>query len=1191
MSDTAQDTTDRKTVADRFGRFFELAPDAIIVVDDKGTIVLVNAQTETLFGHRRADLVGKKIEMLMPEGIRVQHRKHRAGYVAKPRMRPMGQSLELMGLARDGREIPIEISLSPIETPEGLLVAAAVRDITERKQAEAALRESEARYRDLFETSPIGFWEEDYSAVKHLIDRLKAKGVTDFRDYFHKHPKTLKKAVEAIATIDVNQATLNIHGATDKAAFVVRRSAYRETMHEYYIDELAALAEGNRRIVTESPLDRVDGSRTMIRNIMILPEAYRESWARLVTSEEDITERKQAEDGLRESEARLRRAQEIARIGSFEWDEKADESIHRSEEICDIYGVSPDDGIRTIDDFMDLIHPDDRDRIRAAYAERRGSGEGYDLEFRIRRPDGGTRHLHEISSPVFDDAGVHVRSSGTVQDITERVRADEALRASEAGLAAAQRIARLGNWEWDVEAGRTIWSDELYRIMGADPAEAIISDDRFDGFVHPDDRDTVRAINRTASKTGEPSSVDYRIVRPDGVVRHIHEQAQTTEWNDGKAVRVVGTAQDITERKLAEAALRESERSLINAQRLARVGHWQWQIDSDTAILSDEIYRIVGRSGDTFDGTAQQYRDLIYPDDLEILLSAGRSVQTSHTHYNNEYRIVRPDGSLRHVNETAEATVDPVSGSVRLIGAVQDITVRKQADEALRESEERLRVFMDNSPAAVALKDGEGRYRLVNKRFEDWYGFRSDDVLGKTVGDLFPKSDADAYAASEREVLETVKMIEREYEVAFADGTRHHLAIATFPVFDADGRPVGVGSIDTDVTEQRQTATQLRQAQKMEAVGQLTGGIAHDFNNLLAVIAGNLELLDEAVEGHPEAQELLRWAIDAADDAATLTQRLLAFSRRQPLRPQIVEVNDMVRGLLNLLRRSLGEVVEIGTALADDPWPTLVDAGQLESALLNLVLNARDALPAAGSGLITIETANVVLDVDDASEVGDIEPGDYVVLMVSDTGRGMAPEVLDRAFEPFFTTKGVGEGSGLGLSMVYGFAMQSGGQARIDSEEGRGTAAKLYLPRAVKSNQPAAAPAREPNVRGDGEKVLVVEDDDKVRDLAVKVITGLGYTVCAAADGTIALDMIEKASDIDVMVTDIVLPSGMSGRELAEVVAARRPKLKVIYTSGYPADVISHGGKLDDGVVLLSKPYRREVLAQALHQALGAGAD
>ena len=691
--------------------------------------------------------------------------------------------------------------------------------------------------------------------------------------------------------------------------------------------------------------------------------------------------------------------------------------------------------------------------------------------------------------------------------------------------------------------------------------------------------------------SGEGYDVEYRIVRPDGEVRYIHEISNPKFDESGAHVRSMGTFQDITERKQAEQAIRESEARLRRAQELARIGNFEWDGTTKKEIFrSDVIYDIFGMSPDEGPRTIANILEAIHPDDRERTRAAYDEILVSGTGYDVEYRIVRPDGEVRYIHEISNPEFDESGAHVRSMGTLQDITERKQAEEALAESEWRLRVFMDNSPAAIALKDADGRYRLVNKRFEEWYGFHADDVLGKTVHDIFSTADAALYETSEREVLETAKVVEREFEISFADGARRQLAIVKFPVFDADGRPVGVGTIDTDVTEQRQTENQLRQAQKMEAVGQLTGGIAHDFNNLLAVIAGNLELLDEAVEGQPEAQELLRWAIDAADDAATLTQRLLAFSRRQPLRPRIVEVNAMVRNLLNLLRRALGEVVDIRIVLADDLWPTLADAGQLESALLNLVLNARDALPAEGGGSVTIETANAVLDEDYASKVDEVEPGEYVVLTVSDTGHGMAAEVLDHAFEPFFTTKEVGEGSGLGLSMVYGFAQQSGGHAKIHSEEGRGTTVELYLPRAAESKRPAEAAARKPEVRGDGEKVLVVEDDAKVRDLAVKVITSLGYTVCAAADGTIALDMIEKAPDIDVMLTDVMLPGGMSGRELAERVATRRPELKVIYASGYPANVITHDGQLDEGVELLTKPYRRDVLAQALRKALGDGA-
>jgi PAS domain S-box-containing protein len=388
-----------------------------------------------------------------------------------------------------------------------------------------------------------------------------------------------------------------------------------------------------------------------------------------------------------------------------------------------------------------------------------------------------------------------------------------------------------------------------------------------------------------------------------------------------------------------------------------------------------------------------------------------------------------------------------------------------------------------------------------------------------------------------------------------------------------------------DVTAQREAERKLQQAQKMESVGQLTGGVAHDFNNLLTVVIGNL---DAVVDRMPcELRASVDSALRAADRGAGLIRQLLAFSRRQVLSPETVNFNELTAGMDDLLRRTLGEHVEIETALHAGAWPTLADKGQVENALLNLAINARDAM--GGGGKLTIETGNVHLDEDYAAANPEVTPGDYAMLAVTDTGSGMPPDVIARAFEPFFTTKAVGKGTGLGLSMIYGFVKQSGGHLKIYSEVGHGTTVRLYLPR-QRAGQAVAAvskPVQSDNPRG-GEAILVVEDDPLVRNLVAMQLRELGYRVVEAADGPKARKILDSDQPIDLMLTDVVMPGGMTGRQLAEAAQRQRPGLKTLYTSGYTEDSIAHQGKLDPGVHFLSKPFRRQDLALKVRAVLDA---
>jgi signal transduction histidine kinase/CheY-like chemotaxis protein len=405
--------------------------------------------------------------------------------------------------------------------------------------------------------------------------------------------------------------------------------------------------------------------------------------------------------------------------------------------------------------------------------------------------------------------------------------------------------------------------------------------------------------------------------------------------------------------------------------------------------------------------------------------------------------------------------------------------------------------------------------------------------------------------------------------------------------------------LEAEASRRRETEDTLRQVQKIEAVGQLSGGIAHDFNNLLTIIMGNLDTIARRMSKATDrgssalADEIKRpveLAMQGAKSAAHLTQRLLAFSRRQTLDPVRVDINKLVAGMSELLRRTLSESINFETVLAGGLWPTLVDANQLENAIINLAVNARDAMPEGGS--LTIETANTYLDEAYTSHFGDVEPGQYVMLSVTDTGTGISPEVMKRIFEPFFTTKETGKGSGLGLAMVHGFVKQSGGHLRVYSEPGEGTTVKIYLPRLAESEKVASAPSPAQVPRGvaararEGETILVVEDNDSVREYASGALKELGYTVVEAVDGPAALEFLDGEARIALLFTDVVLPGGISGRELANRFSAKMPDLPVLFTTGYTRNAIVHHGRLDPTVHLLNKPYTQQDLGRKVRQLL-----
>jgi PAS domain S-box-containing protein len=549
-------------------------------------------------------------------------------------------------------------------------------------------------------------------------------------------------------------------------------------------------------------------------------------------------------------------------------------------------------------------------------------------------------------------------------------------------------------------------------------------------------------------------------------------------------------------------------------------------------------------------------------------------------HY--ETSRMRKDGSTVDVS----LSISPIrTASGKIVGvskAAHDITESNRTQQALsQEIEERRRIF-DSSNDLIFVTDSAGNFIQVSPSVSAILGYQPSDMVGRSAIEFIHPDDLEH---TRREMRAGRRgQSKRNFETRYINKEGKAVALNwTGNWSEPVRRHFFIGR---DLTEKQAAEAQLRHAQKMDAVGQLTGGVAHDFNNILTVITGTIGILEEAVADQPQLAAIAKLIDEAAERGANLTKHLLAFARKQPLQPVEVDVNALVLEAAKLLHPTLGEHIEITPLLAEDAWSALADPNQLATAVLNLAINARDAMP--NGGKLALETNNVYLDESYAGMHSEVTPGHYVMIAVSDTGTGIPAALLERVFEPFFTTKEVGRGTGLGLSMVFGFVKQSGGHIKIYSEEGHGTSVKIYLPRATGLQQTAAEARVSANIEGGNETILVVEDDALVRRYVMTQIESLGYTTLEAANASDALQIIYHVPTIDLLFTDVIMPAPMNGRQLVDEALKRRPDLKILYTSGYTENAIVHHGRLDSGVLLLAKPYRKSELARMIRHALAS---
>jgi len=739
-------------------------------------------------------------------------------------------------------------------------------------------------------------------------------------------------------------------------------------------------------------------------------------------------------------------------------------------------------------------------------------------------------------------------------------------------LAAASEVSAIGTWSINVDDDRFDWSDAASAMHGLEPGSRPTRDDVL-GYMAPGDAERVRGALDRAWATGEPFREEVQVVLPDGSQRWIVKMGEALRKGDNEVARLHGTVQDITLWKQVEMVANTHRNRFSQLASSLPILVWTADVDGRMEFFNDEALRYTGSTMEQL--LADQWVSVVHPQDLDAANARWSHSVATGDPYEIDFRIRGADGVHRWFHSVAQAKEDADTGVVRWWGSSASIhaarTLREEADELARDRETILESMRDG----VYALDPDFRIVYVNASAETILDHPREELVGRVIWEVFPTSEKTAAAAA----------ITRSMEHRISEQLTYHSEILD-RWLDLTVTPSGVGVTVflRDITEIRSMSERLAQSQRLEAVGQLTGGIAHDFNNLLTVVLGGADALADDTSLSGETHEMAQMIATAAERGGELTHRLLAFARRQPLEPRSINLAERLRGLEALLERTLGEHIALVMSSPEGEFLAEVDPGQYDNALLNLAINARDAMPKGGT--LAIEVATATFDETYVTAHAEVLPGTYIVTAVTDSGGGIPQEDLGRLFDPFFTTKEMGQGSGLGLAMVWGFVKQSGGHVTVYSEVGHGSSFKIYLPAATSPAAPAT-PATPPltELVGTG-NILLAEDDALVRQFATDKLRSRGYEVVEAGSGPEALEALDSMDRVDLLFTDVIMPGGMTGRELADAVLERRPGTPVLYSSGYTENVVLHNGRLDQGVQLLTKPYSALQLLQRVNELI-----
>ena len=1139
----AREITERKLVEeavreskDYLEKIINSVGDPMFVKDRQHRLVLVNEAECRLAGRTREELLGKTDYDFFPkEQVDVFWQKDELVFETGQ----VNVNEETITNAA-GELRTVVTKKSRFLSPSGqAFIVGVIRDITERKQADNELRRSREEFKGLFDHAPVGFHELDTEGRIVRINNIELK--------------MLGYSAEELL-----------------GQYVWKISAEEETSRRTVLAKLSGEmppAEGFERmlrrkdgstfpvLISDRLLKREDGAITGIHGAV-----------------QDITERKEAAqrvaDELNFNQTVLR----ASPVGIVVF-KAAGPCISANEAIGQILGGTREEVLKQ--NFRQLESWKSSGMLAAA-EDALATQTERKLETQMLTTFGKNVWCFCRFAPFHYEGEPHLLL--ILSDITERKRAEETLREKEHLLSESQRIAHIGSWSWNL-TGPIKWIDETYRIYGVSPETFTPTTESLVNLIHPDDRPMMQLWIEACAAGQSPGDLEFRTILPDGSVRLLSGRGKLIYDAENKPAFMIGTVQDITERKRAEDALRESQASLESAQSINRMGSWELDLAAGTGRWSKEMFHLFDRDPALGVPQLTDFLEMVHPEDRTRLLEAHQRVVESGEQCQQEFRTNPARGPICHFATIIQA-VKESSGPVRRVaGTVQDITERKQAEERIREQA----ALLDAANDAIYVRTLDHTVTYWNDGAERLYGRTRAEVLGRKIIEL-GEVDREAFETAHAALLEQGNW-SGELKKKNKAGKEIIVFCRWTLLRDESGRPKEVLAINTDITERKQLEANFLRAQRMEGIGALAGGIAHDLNNILQPILMTAPLL-RATTSDPESREMLDTVKNCAQRGADIIKQLLTFARGEPSARVPLPVRHLLNEMSKLIQETFPKNIQLRVNVPKDLWLVLGDATQIHQALMNLCVNARDAMPDGGT--LTLMAGNLILDEAFAAMMPSAKPGPHICVSVADTGMGIPPEHLGRIFDPFFTTKEIGKGTGLGLATVLGIARGHGGFVRVNSQAGKGTIFELYLPASSETKAAVSSEHETPPPRAGGELILVVDDEADVRGVIQRTLEKHGYRVLTAAEGTEAMGLFaQHRAEIRAVLTDMMMPD-MDGPSLVRALRHLDPQLPIVGMTGVGEKADIKGLETLDLLVLLTKPFNSAVLLGVLHQALAA---